>query len=79
MRAVSEFVFISLAEREWNGKKYYDANVEDLDTGKMFTFDADVTIVPQVVKYKQFVGTFEVNQYGKDIKMRLFHLEPVNK
>lgn len=74
-----KFVMISVNEREYNGKKYYNANVEDLDTGKMLSFDADATIVPQMVKYTQFIGTFEVSQYGKDTRLRLFDLEPVNK
>lgn len=83
MRVSGKFVLISLSENDFNGKKYYKVNVEDMDTGKMLVFDADATIVPQVVKYKEFSGVFELNQYererGRDTKLRLFHLEPVNK
>lgn len=78
-----KFILISLSEREWNGKKYYDVNVEDKDNGKMLSFDADVSIVSQVVKYKEFLGHFDLSQYGtgKDLKtrLRLFDLEAVNK
>lgn len=79
MVVVGKFVMISVSEREYNGKKYFNASVEDTDTGKILSFDADPSIVPQVVKYKEFCGTFEVTQYGKDTKLRLFDLEPVNK
>ena len=74
-----KFVMISVSEREYNGKKYYNASVEDIDTGKILSFDADVSIVPRVVKYKEFIGVFEVSQYGKDTRLRLFDLSAVNK
>lgn len=73
-----KFVMISVSEREYNGKKYYSASVEDTDTGKILSFDADVSIVPQVVKYKEFLGFFEVSQYGKDTRLRLFDLRAIN-
>lgn len=74
-----KFVMISVSEREYNGKKYYNASVEDMDTGRILSFDSDVSIVPQMVKYKEFIGYFEVSQYGKDTRLRLFDLETVNK
>ena len=74
-----KFVMISVSEREYNGKKYYNASVEDVDTGKILSFDADASIVPIMVKYKEFIGVFEVSQYGKDTRLRLFDLEAVNK
>lgn len=74
-----KFVMISVSEREYNGKKYYNASVEDMDTGKILSFDADASIVPRMVKYKEFIGVFEVSQYGKDTRLRLFDLSAVNK
>lgn len=74
-----KFVMISVSEREYNGKKYYNASVEDIDTGKILSFDADASIVPIMVKYKEFIGVFEVSQYGKDTRLRLFDMSAVNK
>ena len=74
-----KFVMISVSEREYNGKKYYNASVEDVDTGKILSFDADASIVPRMVKYKEFIGVFEVSQYGKDTRLRLFDMSAVNK
>lgn len=79
MLSTGSFVFISLSENDYNGKKYYKASVEDKDTGKILVFDTDVLCVPKLAKYTEYNGYFDVSQYGKDTRMRLLDVDLVKK
>lgn len=70
MKLEGVFTFISMQERESNGKTYYNANIESVDGGLLrLSTNGDVAKVLQ--KYRKHKGVFNVGTYNNQMYMRL--------
>lgn len=75
MKTHNVSVLISLIEKEYNGKKYYNANLEDTEDGTVNSVGVDGSVAQVLTeKYKQYDCWYDIGK-GKDgLYMRLIQV-----
>lgn len=78
MKTNNYSVLISISEKEYNGKKYYNANLEDCEDGTVNSVGCDEEVVKELTeKYKQYHCWFDIGAGKNGLYMRLLQADLV--
>lgn len=80
-----KFTLINVISKEYNGKTYYNANIEDSEDGEVFEIAVNDDVVEGLnKKYQEYSGFFKIAEYtsktgGKYLTRRLIAVETIVK